>query len=58
MKCCDYDDVMRRVRIGEIKLAPACYDAKTGNFSSDARKLPGLFPDFNEIFEDSIRRLS
>lgn len=54
----NYEDIMGRVRRGEIQLAVSCYDAKINRSSRDARELPGLFPDFEKIFLDSIRRLS
>lgn len=56
MDCCDYDDVRRRLESGEMKIT-SCYDPKIGNTSDGVRKLPGLFPDFEETFKNSIRRL-
>lgn len=56
MDCCDYIGVRIKLESGEIR-PTSCYDAKTNEVSNDARKLPGLFPDFDESFKNSIRRL-
>ncbi len=56
MDCCDYECIRKKLESGEMKLT-SCYDAKADNTADDARKLPGLFPDFENSFRDSIRRL-